>query len=207
MTSTVHSTCSSRPKTLPGAWGVQHVDWEARRAAAPSPRSVASRRNRLRTAGFSRERASGGPRSRPERTSCSSARRHSAVYCFVPDCERVRVNDGATPTVPQGRPRGRGANPLLTPREGVHAESARRPGKRGLQGRAPRARCWRGRRATVETPCWANTRSLRSPRVSPASSFLRCWLRLARGALRSIDVPKAGPHVSVETHCRLAGSG
>jgi hypothetical protein len=29
----------------------------------------------------------------------SSARRHSAGYCFVPDCERVRVNGGAAPRV------------------------------------------------------------------------------------------------------------
>jgi hypothetical protein len=101
----------------------------------------------------------------------------------------------------------------LTPATGTRADGEdRRPRDPGdhparRKDSRRRARCWRGRRATVETPCWANTRSLRSPRVSPASSFLRCWLRPARGALRSIDVLKAGPHVSVETRCRLAGSG
>lgn len=39
-------------------------------------------------------------------TSCSSARRYSAGCCFVPDCERVRVNGGTAHTVLQGRPRG-----------------------------------------------------------------------------------------------------
>ena len=29
------------------------------------------------------------------RTTGASARRHSTGYCFVPDCERVRVNGGA----------------------------------------------------------------------------------------------------------------
>ncbi len=51
-------------------------------------------------------------------TSCSSARRHSARYCFVRDCERVRVN-GRAATVLQGRPHGHEANPLLSPREGI----------------------------------------------------------------------------------------
>ncbi len=84
------------------------------------------------TALSSRLRARGelGPRPFP-RTSCSSARRRSAGYCFVPDCERVRVNGGAAPTVLQGRPRGHEANPLLSPREGIGGEPARRPGKRG----------------------------------------------------------------------------
>lgn len=68
-------------------------------------------------------------------TSCSSVRRHSAGYCFVPDCERVRVDGGAAPTVPQGRPRGHEANPLPSPREGIRAESVRRPGKRGRTAR------------------------------------------------------------------------
>jgi len=30
-----------------------------------------------------------------QRTTGASARRHSTGYCFVPDCERVRVNGGA----------------------------------------------------------------------------------------------------------------
>ena len=42
-------------------------------------------------------------------------RRHSAAYCFVPNCERVRVNGGAAPRVLQRRPFGHPANPLLSP--------------------------------------------------------------------------------------------
>jgi hypothetical protein len=66
-------------------------------------------------------------------TTSSSARRHSAGYCFVPDCERVRVDGGAALRVLQGRPVRREANPCFRPREGIRAEPARRPGKRGKQ--------------------------------------------------------------------------
>ncbi len=58
-----------------------------------------------------------------------------------PDCERVRVDGGAAPTVLQGRPRGHEANPLLSSREGTRAEPARRPGNPADSGGgAPRAR-------------------------------------------------------------------
>ncbi len=44
------------------------------------------------------------------------------------------VNGGVAPTVLQGRQGGHEANPLLSPREGIRAESARRPGMRGTPG-------------------------------------------------------------------------
>ena len=66
-------------------------------------------------------------------TTSSSARRHSAGYCFVPDCERVRVNGGAAPRVDKAATWARGEPPASDPRGGIRAESARRPGKRGKQ--------------------------------------------------------------------------
>ena len=69
----------------------------------------------------------------PLGTSCSGARRHSAGYCFAPDCERVRVDGGAAPGVPQGRAGRREASPLLSSRRGYSCRAARRPGKRALQ--------------------------------------------------------------------------
>ena len=35
--------------------------------------------------------------------------------CFVPDCERVRANGGAAPTLPQGHPGEHEANPCFRP--------------------------------------------------------------------------------------------
>jgi hypothetical protein len=113
------------------------------RLLSPSP--TQARRNRLVTDRFrlrGRKRAH-APRSsrRPQRTTSSTARRHSAGNCFVPDCERVRVNGGAVPRVLQGGHVGARRTPCLRPRGGIRAEPARRPGKRGNAGRrgCPRA--------------------------------------------------------------------
>ena len=107
-------------------------------------------------------------------TSCSSARRHSAGYCFVPDCERVHVNGGAAPTVLQRRRRGHQVNPLLSPREGIRAESARRPGKRGKEGSARGQRDARGKRPPSASAFKAGSIACRSSQCSRSSPHRAC---------------------------------
>ena len=69
------------------------------------------------------------------RTGCSSARRPR--HSWLPASPRLRVfSGGAAPTVLQGRPRGRQTIPLLSPREGIRAESARRKARNASIRRA-----------------------------------------------------------------------
>jgi hypothetical protein len=58
------------------------------------------------------------PSSRSLGTTSSSAQRHFAGDCFVPNCERVRVNGGASPRVLQGRHVGARRTPCFRPTRG-----------------------------------------------------------------------------------------
>jgi hypothetical protein len=125
---------------------------------APCPRtrfsSPVARADSSRTPAFGCREAYRLSLVRPlEWTTSSSARRYSAGDCFVPDCERVRVNGGAAPRVLQGHPRGREANPRLSPPRGYSCRTrpetrkARRGGRSSLT--APTSNCvCRGHGAT-----------------------------------------------------------
>ena len=95
----------------------------SRRPAAGARQGPQSRQARVPPSTESSRLDCGARHARYGRPSYSSARRHSAGYCFVQDCERVRVNHGAALTVLQRRPRGHHANHLLSPCEGIRAES------------------------------------------------------------------------------------